>query len=776
MDEDDELPLPTLPADVSSFVGRRADRQDVRALLSDARLVTLTGVGGVGKTRLALRVAADLRRAFRDGVCFASLAAHNDPAQVPYVVASALGLQGRSERATTTSLVGYLQPRSMLIVLDNCEHVVDASAMLVDTLIRTCPDLRILATSREPLRIQGEAVHVVPPLSVPPAGTGAPLQQFDSITLFLDRARSAVPGFDLTADNREAVAQIVQKLEGLPLAIELASGRLRAMSPQEIAANLTERWELLSRGSRTAPDRQRTMAACITWSFDLCTPAEREIWARLSVFADGFELDAAGAVCGPTDEPVADVVAALVDKSIVATSAVGATTRYRMLPPIRHRGIVHLRDSGELLVVRRRHRDWCVRLAEQVAEQWMSSRQVDGMERLRRELGNINACLEFSWTEPGEADAGLSIGADLLEFGLADGVFRQGRLWFDRLLAHSPEPTDLRARALRTAGWWAAMQGDLDTAARQIAEGAAIARDVGGHTATLLTQAEAFLAMFCGDTDVARTKFETALAGFRESGDTSQQAHTLALMSLNFCFLGDLEAALDAEQQCLAVTEPVGESWYRSYALWIAGLAAWAGGDTAAGLDRERRSLELRQRTRDPLGIGTSVEAIAWMVVDRDPERAAWLLGGASAIWDRIETSTAALAGLHEFHKACEATARERLGEGFTEAFDNGRGVGEDALVAEALAEVTGVRSQPRKTRTAKQPKPAATSVLTPREREIAALVANGMSNKDIATTLVISKRTAETHVEHILTKLGFNNRNQITAWVSEEGRPTART
>jgi len=764
MHEDE--PLLGLPVDVSTFVGRRADRTAVRSLLTESRLVTLTGIGGVGKTRLALRVAADVRRAFGDGVAFVSLAHYNDPEQIPFAIATSLGLQGRSQRPTTTTLVEYLRSRSTLIVLDNCEHVIDAAAVLADTLIRTCPDLRILATSREPLRIAGEAVHIVPPLTIPPSGTSAPLQQFESVLLFVDRAKATVPGFDLTADNRESVGQIVTKLEGLPLAIELAAGRLRAMSPEEIARNLTERWELLSRGSRTAPDRQRTMAACIEWSFDLCTPAEQDVWAQLAVFADGFELEGASAVCTPTDEPAADVVTSLVDKSILVATPQGPTTRYRMLPPIRHRGIRQLRESGELTAVRRRHRDWCVGLANRVVDMWMSPRQIEGIDQLRREMGNVNSCLEFCWTEPGEADHGLAMGAELLEFGLADGALRQGRLWFDRLLERSADSNELRARALRTAGWWAAMQGDVAHASRLIEQGAEIATEVGGHTRVLLTQAEAFIAMFSGDVDLARDRFAEAAAGFRDYGDRSQEAHTHALAALNACFRRDIAAALVEHEACLALTEPCGESWYRSYSLWIAGLALWASGDAARGLAMEKESLELRRRTRDPLGIGTSVEAMAWMCVDDDAERAARLLGGARAIWDRIETSTEALANLHEFHIACVAKARKTLGDAaFEAAFAEGKGAPQDALIAEAL----GSRPQPAPTAKRGTRSRNDQSPLTPRERQIAELVASGMSNKEIATTLVISKRTAETHVEHILTKLGFNNRNQVTAWVSEQ-------
>lgn len=325
--------------------------------------------------------------------------------------------------------------------MDNCEHV-DAAAMLVDTLLRTCPRLRVLATSREALRIRGESVHAVAPLTTPSANGDqtTPLHQFEAVTLFVDRAKAVVPEFTLTDANRVAVARICRRLEGIPLAVELAAVRLRAMSPQELAANLTERWELLTQGSRTAPDRQRTMAACIDWSFELCTEAEQDVWARVAVFSGAFEHDAAEAVCAgrqDTTEPLADLPLALVDKSILTAQDVGDHMRYRMLPPLRERGIRRLRQLGELTAVRRRHSDFFVDLAERVKAEWVSPAQVGWIKRLRREEGNMSAALEFCELEPGEAEPGLHMGANLLEFGLADGLFRPGRLWFTRLLPHA---------------------------------------------------------------------------------------------------------------------------------------------------------------------------------------------------------------------------------------------------------------------------------------------------------------------------------------------------
>lgn len=755
-----------LPIEVTSFVGRRAERQQIRVLLNDARLVTLTGFGGVGKTRLALRVATDLRRAFPDGVAFVSLATQADPDLVAQSIATALGLQGRTTVAVTSSLVEYLSTRTILLVLDNCEHLVDAAAVLCDTLLRTCPDLRLLATSREPLRIQGEAVHPVAPLSIPGReDLGSSLLEFEAVSLFVDRARAVVADFELDDTNRGAVAAVVSQLEGIPLAIELAAGRLRAMSPAELQRDLTQRWDLLTRGSRAAPDRQRTMKACIEWSFDLCSDEEKAQWGILAAFADGFEIDAARYVCPDLD--VDDILQSLVEKSIVIAEVHRGRTRFRMLPPIRFRGLSHLADTGELEDVRRRHRDWLVAFTAQAKQAWLGPDQVQLIHRLRLEMGNYPAGLEYSLSDPDGLEAGMKMGADLLEFGLADGLFREGRLWFDRLLERHHEQNEIRALALRTACWWAAMQGDLPRAAELLEEGRGIAERFGGHTQVLLTQTSAYLAMFSGDLEGSARLFDEAIAGLETYDDQAQLAHSYALSALNHTFRGDPDAALVSHENCRKITEPVGESWYLSYSLWIAGLAHWVRGDLAAAEEAEKESLRLKRSTEDRLGIAVSLEALAWMCVEADVDRAVRLLGAASAQFERIQTSTEALPGLHVHHLACVERARALLGnERYDAVHAEGAAIAPLASVDLALAESTA--APVRRTRGKARASAPVRTGLTKRELEIAGLVARGMSNKDIATSLVISKRTAETHVEHILIKLGFNNRNQIAAWVAE--------
>jgi len=336
-----QSPLPPGPGnlliELTSFVGRRREITEARRLLSSARLLTLTGMGGVGKSRLARRVAADLRRTYEDSVWLVELGQLKDPALLADVVASSLRLGNESHVSVLDLLVHHLSFRRLLLVLDNCEQIVDAAAALTETLLRTCPQLRVIATSREPLRIPGESVLRVPPLAVPDLRNDEPsvrgMPQYDAVRLFADRASTAVPTFEITDDNRMTVARICKRLDGLPLPIELAAVRLRALSAEQILDRLTDRFQLLTSGGRNAPSRQQTLRLSIGWSYDLCAPAEQRLWARLSVFAGSFELDAAESVCVEDGENgwLLDLLASLVDKSILIREEAGSVVRYRLL-------------------------------------------------------------------------------------------------------------------------------------------------------------------------------------------------------------------------------------------------------------------------------------------------------------------------------------------------------------------------------------------------------------------------------------------------------------
>ncbi|RYE39476.1 MAG: hypothetical protein EOP24_44140 [Hyphomicrobiales bacterium] len=352
-----------LPFEITSFVGRRRELSEAKSLLATARLLTLAGMGGVGKTRLALRVAADTRRRFADGVWLIELSEVHDPSLLLDVVTSSLGIRDRTARPVEDALVEFLAARDTLLVLDNCEQVVEAVAGLVRILLQTCPGIRVLATSREPLGIGGEIVFRLPPLTNPDTGQSHSLlglAKYDAVALFEQRAAAVVPGFELTEASCGTVTEICRRLEGIPLAIELAAARLRMMSLEQLLQRLTDRFTLLTLGERTAPSRQQTLRLSVDWSHELCTPLERMVWARASVFAGGFELDDAEGVCGDgfTPAQVVDAVTSLVDKSVLLRGSLGTVVRFRMLETVREYGLDELRRSDDLETTRRRHREW----------------------------------------------------------------------------------------------------------------------------------------------------------------------------------------------------------------------------------------------------------------------------------------------------------------------------------------------------------------------------------------------------------------------------------
>jgi DNA-binding CsgD family transcriptional regulator len=511
------------------------------------------------------------------------------------------------------------------------------------------------------------------------------------------------------------------------------------------------------------------MAACIEWSFDLCRPAERLLWAKAAVFADGFELDAAVSVCSDSDDgtPIEETLASLVEKSVVTCTQHQGVNRYRMLAPIRHRGRVELARIGGDTEVRLRHKDFFLGLVARANNDWFSPRQLDWIDRLRRERANISKALEFCAVKPDHFDEGLKAGADLLELGLVEGLFQQGRRWFDRILAGRTRDPGIRALALRTACLWAAMQGDIDSATSLLAEGQDLATRVGGETENLLTQAAGFVAMFGGDPAHAEPLLNKAISGFTTSRNDKELAFCSVLMALDHTLRGDLDGAMEHHRTCLAITEPAGETWLRSWSLWVAGLALWTRGDTEAARELVTQSLRLKRLIAEPLGIAVQLDTLAWIAAATDPERAATLLGAAQNEWDRIDTSTLVLPALGAPHRQSTDAARTQLGDAaFDLAWSHGHSLDRATAIALALAE------QPAPSpRNKSGPGPRAThSLLTRRELQIAELIHKGLSNREIADTLVISRRTAETHVENILTKLGFTSRTQVAAWMGEQG------
>ncbi|RNM14771.1 ATP-binding protein [Nocardioides pocheonensis] len=766
-----------LPPALTSFVGRRRELSEARRLLTVSRLVTLTGPGGVGKTRLALEAAASVRKDFRDGVVVVELEQVTDAALVPSTVAVALGLRESAGRAPMEMLVDYLRERRLLLVLDNSEHVIDEIAALTDQLLQGCPQLRVLATSRERLDVPGEAFLPVPTLSLPDADEPIEpddLLEYGAVELFRDRAAAALPGWELTETNRADVGEICRRLDGLPLAIELAAARMRALSERDMLDRLSDHLHLLSASPRTrAPGRQRTLRSCIEWSHGLCSTEEQLLWARVSVFAGGFELDLAEEVAAGEGLPAARVLEALtslVDKSIVIAERIDGVVRFRLLETIREFGRDQLSASGEVGRLRRSHRDAYVRLVERADADWVSPRQVGWFARLDREHANFQSALDFSLNEPGETEGALRILAALYHFyWWGRGWAREGRHWLARALEEPGPPTVVRARALLTDASLSFADGDYETGRARLDAARAIeaAWDDPG-TAAFGAFTEGSAALFAGELATTKAVLEEGLTLDLPDRDLKFRLDMLLSYGSALALLGDVERATWCHEEFLRITEPAGECFHRSYALWTLGLFVLQQGDQERAAELLRQSIALRRGIRDLTGLGWSEETLAWTEGGvGDHERAATLLGIADLLWEIMGRPLVTYQHLYPLHEGCERAAREALGDDrFTACFERGRALGIDGGISFALRESTSAARPASSDGT-----DHADHGLTAREGEIAELIAEGLTNREIAARLNIAVRTAEAHSQNILTKLGFRSRTQVATWVAQ-GRP----
>ncbi|MFD9668503.1 protein kinase [Rhodococcus sp. NPDC059968] len=769
-----------LSVELTSFVGRRQELAAARKLLTSARLLTLTGIGGVGKSRLARRIATDIRRVFDDAVWLVELGDLHDPDLLAEILATSLHLRTDTGLPVEHILIQHLASRRLLLVLDNCEQIITAVARLTETLLRACPDLRILATSREPIGIQGEVALRVPPLGIPDADKEPPLRglpQYDAVQLFADRATAAVPTFEVSDDNRVTVTRICQRLDGLPLPIELAAVRLRAMSAEQILARLTDRYQLLTSGGRTAPTRQQTLRLCIDWSYDLCTPQERTLWSRLSVFAGSFELDAAEAICGRDFSPqlLLDLVSSLVDKSILIREDAGTVVRYRLLDTLREYGRGKLDAQTDLEELRRQHCEWYSQLATQAEAEWLSSHQATWIARLDREQTNLRDMLEFCLSDAADTSGvemdrstGLRTAATLSVFWLARGQFSEGERWLTRLLSQpTPGPSHERAAALYSTSMFAAAQGLIPAAQDRLAELRLFADELNSPALrTLSTHAAGYLALYSGRPADAIGDFEDAVTSFEQEGNLLRQVGSLIGLALACGLTGDESRAVRCHERIIAITEPLGESIYRSYSRWACGLAVWLQGDPERAVQLLQQGLRLTRLVDDPRGSAWCLQTLAWIAAERrDARRAAVLLGAAETLWQAMGSPTMQFPNLRRYQKECERRVQAMLGgRGFEAESARGRSLKSDEAIAFALDEKA---EQP-----ARDNDPGVS--LTRRELQVARLVAEGMTNRAIADRLVISPRTAQGHVEHVLVKLGFTSRAQIAAWIVER-EPTPR-
>ena len=760
----------SLPGDFTRFIGRRHELSEIRHLLSKSRLVTLTGIGGAGKTRIARRLTAELQRTYRDGTWMVELADLHDPELLGHTVSGTLGLQVQSGAFDLSLLTDFLAGRQALLTLDNCEHLSVECASLVAGLLQSCQGLKILATSLQPLGMAGEAVFQVPPLSVPDIERLPPLEafgQYESITLFLDRATAALPSFTLTAENAESVARLVNALEGVPLALELAAARIRVLSPQAMLERIGDQYHLLSRGFSGAPARQRSLMSSVDWSFNLCTPAEQTLWSRLAVFTGWFELEAAEAICsgdGLGQLDILDLVTSLLDKSVLVRNA-EEPVRYRMLETIRQYGVTKLRSSHELDMWRGRHRDWYATLVARSEAEWIGPDQVQWIERLRSEHANIRAALEHSVSDAASAPVALRMCHDLEQYWLCTGLLSEARHWSELALAHGTGTDAERALAVHICVYFASTQPDLEYAERLLRTERSLVESSGDDLARGYYLYDAgILATWRSRSDgglpAALPLLVEGIETFRKVGHLRGQVNTMFLTGLCLSFAREFERAAELHRECLALLEPRGELFTRSYSLWALGLDALKAQDLGEATTLEREALRMKWAVKDYLGIAFVLEALGWIAAAREPgERGATLLGAAEAIWQVNGTAMSRLAYIAAQRRAGEALVRSALSEqAFERAFHDGVKMTTADAISFALGESVKVAASGAQEK----------SPLTRREEEVAELIGDGLSNREIAGRLVISQRTAQGHVENILRKLGFSSRTQVAAWVAE--------
>ncbi|MFE1591505.1 LuxR C-terminal-related transcriptional regulator [Nocardia sp. NPDC058705] len=724
--------------DVTSFVGRRSETTEITRLFDRARSVTLTGPGGVGKTRLALRIAATLDQRFPDGVVIIELAELRDAALLEDVLIEALGLHRRSTESAMNVLVEHLRARKILLVFDNCEHLAAGCAALFAVLLNRCTTLTLLATSRQALSVRGEHVYPVPPL-----------QPTDAHRLFTDRAAAVVPGFTESGDD---VAQVCERLDGLPLAIELAAARIKALTPAQLRDRLT--MSMLTDHVADTTPRHRTLRDTIEWSFRLCAPSEQNLWALSTVFHGSFDLEAAEYVCGSAaGGPVLDLIEGLLDKSVLVRGDSNGIVRYRMLETLREYGREKLIGSGEESTALRRHRDWFDRLSAQADAEAVSPRQREWYGRLRDEHANIREAIAWSLTVPGEAGVAVRMAARSEEYWVMRGSLGEAR---DRLrracAAARAEDVDgaAIAFALRTEAMFAIWQSDLVAARELLTEARALAGTdeiLGaqiGHT-------EGFLELLLMNVDGAATLISDAVATFDRHARLPEP-HLLFLDGVIKSYSSGLATARAAVQRNLDVCTGARAEFSLIGALFGQALVEVQFGDVEVALRAATTGLRMAEGFRfERVAMAAYlVEALAWIAHQQgDLTRAATVFGIAATGWQDLGASPDI--AVNFIHQHRRDTTRKALG---SKRFDELWLRGKDMSIAEAWKFMLEPRDEP--------------GPLTRRENEIAALVAQGKSNRDIAAELVVSVRTVDTHIQHILDKLAAKSRVQIANWMNE--------
>jgi non-specific serine/threonine protein kinase len=815
-----KAPHHNLPAPRSSFVGRERELTEVKRELTEAtRLLTLTGAGGAGKTRLALEVARGLVDTFPDGVWLVELAPLSEGELVPRAVAAALGVPERPQESLTDTLVEVVRPTSMLLVLDNCEHLVGVVAGLADLLLDSCPRLRVLATSREALDLTGEVRWPVPPLSVPDTRrslTAYEVEASEAARLFADRAHQRDPAFAISEHNSQAVARICRRIEGVPLAVELAAARADTLSVEQIANRLEGSLELLTRGGRTVAPRQRSLRGALGWSHGLLSEPEKTMFRRLSVFAGGWDLEAAEAVAsgGGVDRHEAmDLLVGLIEKSLaVAEVTAQERARYRFLEPVRQYAGEKLEGSGEAKDIRRSHARYFLALAEEAEAGLFAPQEAEWFDRLEEEHDNIRAALSWS-LEAADAELGLRLAGALRWFWNWRGYSGEGRRWLEELLANEGQTSGgARAKVLGTASLLAWDQGDLRRAKANAEVGLALSAETasGDSSPAFFWFMLGCVSVYEGELERGAELLDKSVALYRRADDTPGTVMSLGLLAQLSGTLVGHERAEELYGKAMDLSRPLGSTislgnllfaWgqtslnsgdheratvqleeaaslirvhgYRSGGLQCAlcnlGIAVLLGEDLRRAESLLEEGLVLARELNDKVAISDGLEGFACLagVKGEDP-RAARLFGAAWALMEAIGYKH--VPGEEALREPYVADVRSRMGEAaWEDALEEGRAMEPDAAVGAALSE-----EEPFARASAPREQPSTSSFpeylagLTPRETEVLKCVAGGLTNAQVAEELFLSPRTVDTHLTSIYQKIGVSSRTAAARFAVE--------
>jgi len=796
--------LAWFPAETNEFVGRTAELRHLDGLLRRTRLVTLVGPGGVGKTRIALRAAAAAATGYPDGICLVELSALRDPALLPHTVARRLELSEQAHDSQRDALLAHLRDRRLLLILDTCEHLIDACAELAGEILIQAPSVTVLAASREPLDVDGETTFPVRPLPVTEGavngednrpfgstdsargghGSGAQTSAAgDAVELFARRAAAAVPGFAVTDANRADVIRLCQRLDGIPLAIELAAVRLRTLPLADLAARLGHRLPLLTGGDEASDHRHRTLRDAIGWSYELCTEAERRLWARLSVFAGAFSVGAAQEICagpGLDADDVFQTIIRLVDKSVLVCAEPpvagdgddGQTAWYRMLDTIHEFGEEMLGASGEQTAIRMRFIARYLAKARYFAEHLTDADQLEKFRELRREHSNLRAALQYTLdAEPARHRQGAELAIALYGYWHMSGLLREGRYWLAKVLGLFPEPSAERGWALACRCYLGAMQGTADEAVADGTAGTKIGTALGderliGRGYNYLTLALTIAARY-EEARAAAAKAERTLEALGDrTGLAILDAHWAHLSHL----AGDPEATLRYAARGLSRFDGTREWWASAWMHAISAMALYGQpGRDAETARAATRSLLAKHELGDMVGTAYCLEIHGWLAARAGRQaRAAWLLGAADPLWTRAGGRLGGTAALERVHTAAIAAGRAALGvAGFDELFAAGAAAPLDHVVAFAVADADVPGSQ-----VPAVPQP---HKLTDREWEIAYLAGAGLSAEQIARQTFLSAPAVEEHLASAFGKLGISAADQLGPWLDERLTPPGR-